>query len=155
MAADGTKRSTRKTRPTGPAAADPSAGTGRVLVVDDEAEIAEMVTTYLSARGFEVTEAPDGDAALERILTERPQVVILDVMMPGLSGWEICKYVRERPELDDVRIVMATGIGPNANAATSTLYGADAYVDKPFDLKEVERAVIDVIRMRADAGSKT
>lgn len=117
----------------------------RLLVVDDEPEILEMVAVFMSSRGFHVTQANDGDQALERILTERPHVVILDVMMPGISGWEICKYVRERPELDEVRIVMATGIGPKTNEATSPLYGADAHVDKPFDLKALESEVIEII----------
>jgi CheY-like chemotaxis protein len=67
------------------------------------------------------------------------------VMMPGLSGWEISRYVRERQELDPVRIIMATGIGKDTNAATSPLYGADRYLDKPFRLDALQQTVSEVI----------
>ncbi|NJK89186.1 MAG: response regulator, partial [Myxococcales bacterium] len=118
----------------------------RVLVVDDEPEIRDLVVPFLRAFGYAVSEAGDGDHALETILTDRPDLVILDVMMPGLNGWEICRYVRERKELDSVRIIMATGLGHETNAATSPLYGADSYLDKPFDLRDLEAAVGDVCR---------
>ncbi len=118
----------------------------RVLVVDDESEILGLLVPFLRSKGYAVSEAQDGDQALEKILTERPNIVVLDVMMPGLNGWEISRYVRARSELDSVRIIMATGIGKETNAATSPLYGADAYIDKPFQLKKVETTVADLVR---------
>lgn len=118
----------------------------RLLVVDDESEVLDLLVPFLKRQGYTVSEAQDGDQALEKILTERPNIVILDVMMPGLSGWEISRYVRERSELDPVRIIMATGIGKETNAATSPLYGADAYIDKPFRLDALHRTVREVIK---------
>lgn len=118
----------------------------RILVVDDEPEVLELLVPFLRGKGYTVSEAQDGDQALEKILTERPNIVVLDVMMPGLSGWEISRYVRERAELDPVRIIMATGIGKETNAATSPLYGADAYLDKPFRLDALDRTVTEVIK---------
>lgn len=118
----------------------------RILVVDDEPEVLDLLVPFLRNKGYTVSEAQDGDQALEKILTERPNIVVLDVMMPGLSGWEISRYVRERAELDPVRIIMATGIGKETNAATSPLYGADAYLDKPFRLDALDRTVNDVIK---------
>jgi DNA-binding response OmpR family regulator len=123
----------------------------RVLVVDDETEVLNLLVPFHRKQGYTVSEAQDGDQALEKILTERPNIVVLDVMMPGLSGWEISRYVRERSELDPVRIIMATGIGKDTNAATSPLYGADAYIDKPFRLDALHRTVKDVIA-RIEAG---
>jgi CheY-like chemotaxis protein len=123
-----------------------SASDVRLLVVDDEPEVLNLLVPFLKKRGYTVSEAEDGDQALEKILTERPNIVLLDVMMPGLNGWEISQYVRDRPELDPVRIIMATGIGEEMNAATSPLYGADAYIDKPFRLEDVERTVQDVVQ---------
>jgi CheY-like chemotaxis protein len=117
----------------------------RVLVVDDEPEVLNLLVPFLRKQGYTVSEAQDGDQALEKILTDRPNIVVLDVMMPGLSGWEISRYVRERSELDPVRIIMATGIGKETNAATSPLYGADAYIDKPFRLDALHRTLKDVI----------
>jgi DNA-binding response OmpR family regulator len=118
----------------------------RVLVVDDEEEVLDLLVPYLRSRGYTVSQAHDGDQALERILTERPDVVVLDVMMPGLSGWQIARYVRARKELDGVRIIMATGIGEETNAATSPLYGADAFLDKPFRLDRLDRTLRQVAR---------
>jgi DNA-binding response OmpR family regulator len=122
-----------------------------LLVVDDEPEVLNLLVPYLKKRGYTVTEADDGDQALEKILTERPHVVLLDVMMPGLNGWEIARYVRDREELSGVRIVMATGIGEEMNAATAPLHGADAHIDKPFRLEDVERTVLEVLG-RLDSG---
>ncbi len=119
----------------------------KILVVDDEPEILELLVPFLQSLGYRVSEAQDGDQALEKILNERPNIVVLDVMMPGLGGWEIARYVRQRAELDPVRIIMATGIGPQTNAATSPLYGADAYLDKPFALEELDRTVKEVIHL--------
>lgn len=123
----------------------------RILVADDEPEVLELLVPFLRTKGYTVGEAQDGDQALEKILTERPHIVVLDVMMPGLNGWEISRYVRERSELDPVRIIMATGIGAETNAATSPLYGADAYLDKPFRLEALERTIREVIR-KIEAG---
>jgi CheY-like chemotaxis protein len=117
----------------------------RILVVDDEPVVLDLLVPFLKDRGYTVSEAADGDQALEKILTERPNIVVLDVMMPGLSGWEISRYVRERQELDPVRIIMATGIGKDTNAATSPLYGADRYLDKPFRLDALQQTVNEVI----------
>jgi CheY-like chemotaxis protein len=124
----------------------------RLLVVDDEPEVLNLLVPFLKKQGYTVSEAQDGDQALEKILTERPNIVVLDVMMPGLSGWEISRYVRERSELDPVRIIMATGIGKDTNAATSPLYGADAYIDKPFRLDALHRTVKEVIQ-RIETGN--
>lgn len=124
----------------------------RLLVVDDEVEVLNLLVPYLRKRGYVVSEAEDGDQALEKILTERPNIVILDVMMPGLNGWEISQYVRDRRELDPVRIIMATGIGEEMNAATAPLYGADAYIDKPFRLDEVDKTVQEVLA-RIESGA--
>ena len=129
----------------------PSPSDVHLLVVDDEPEVLNLLVPFLRRRGYTVSEAEDGDQALEKILTDRPNIVLLDVMMPGLNGWEISQYVRDRVELDPVRIIMATGIGQEMNAATAPLYGADAYIDKPFRLDDVDRTVQDVIQ-RIESG---
>lgn len=116
-----------------------------ILVVDDEPDMLGLLVPFLSKAGYSVTEAADGDQALEQILIERPNIVLLDVNMPGLDGWQIAKYVRDRPYLKGVRIIMATGIGANLNEATAPLFRADGYLNKPFTLDEVERAVREVI----------
>ncbi len=119
--------------------------TPRILIADDDADIRAILQAHLGERECELLEARNGEEALEAILVERPDLVLLDVMMPELNGWEICKYVREKQEFEDVRIVMLTAIGQRVNALTSPLYGADAYLDKPFELDDLDRKIAEVL----------
>ncbi len=112
-----------------------------VLVADDDIEIRRILTRALSRLDVDVIEAADGEEALTLIIQERPEVLCLDVMMPTLSGWEICKYVRSKPEYKDTKVLMLTAIGKTVNEMTSPLYGADAHLDKPFDVHEVVSVV--------------
>ena len=120
-----------------------------VLMADDDIEIRRILNRSLSSLDIELIEAKDGEEALELIIQHEPHLVILDVMMPTLSGWELCKYIRSKPNLENTAVLMLTAIGRTVNEMTSPLYGADAYMDKPFDLQEV----IDVVRgLLADRG---
>ncbi len=108
-----------------------------ILVADDDAEMRQVVKRGLAPLGADLIEARDGEHALTRILEETPDLVVLDVMMPGLSGWEICKHLRSKPELAGTKVLMLTGIGHTMNEMTSPLFGADAYLDKPVDIAEL------------------
>lgn len=112
-----------------------------ILTADDDPEIRHILTRALAKLDAEVIEAEDGEVALEKIIVEQPDLVVLDVMMPTLSGWEICKYIRQSDTLSDTKVVMLTAIGKTVNEMTSPLYGADAYHDKPFDLGELLETV--------------
>lgn len=116
-----------------------------IVYADDDLELTRLVKGFLEDEGYAVTVANDGEEGLETILTELPDLVILDVMMPGLNGWEIAKYIRRKPELHGLRILMLTGIGPALNELTSPLYGADAHLDKPFDFEELLAKVEELI----------
>jgi len=116
-------------------------GLPKILVADDDIEIQKMVKAALKPVGAELLTADNGEEALEAILVERPDVVILDVMMPKMSGWEVAKYVREKDELGGTRILMLTGIGERVNEATSPLVGADDYLDKPFTFDDLAARV--------------
>lgn len=108
-----------------------------VLVADDDVEIRRIVKRAIAGLDCDVVEASDGEEALELLITEQPDVIVLDVMMPSLSGWEICQYVRSKPEYEHVAVLMLTAVGKAVNEMTAPLYGADDYLDKPFDLKEL------------------
>ena len=131
----------------------PKAGT-TLLIADDDLHILGLLRNYFQERGFHVLEAADGDQALALTRAHGPSVVILDVMMPGQSGWEVCRSIRESSELASTGIVILTGIGPQLNEMTSPLYGADAYLDKPFDLEELERTVGTVLARRTGAAGR-
>lgn len=109
----------------------------RIVYTDDDLELTRLVSSALTEEGYEVLVANDGEEGLELILVEKPDVVLLDVMMPGLTGWEVAKYLRTKAEFDGTPIVMLTGIGERMNEMTAPLYGANAHLDKPFDMDDL------------------
>lgn len=119
-----------------------------ILIADDDAETRGIVRTRLEQVGYRTIEAADGEQALALIQQQRPALVVLDVMMPGRTGWEVARDLRRDETLAAVGVVMLTGIGQGLNALTSPIYGADAYLDKPFALAALEAAVRDVLARR-------
>lgn len=119
-----------------------------LLIADDDPDIRRILRTHFAEKVERLLVARNGDEALETILVEQPDLVILDVMMPGLNGWEICRYVREKAGLARVGILMLTAIGEQVNAMTAPLYGADMYLDKPFRLDAVEASLQKVMGIR-------
>jgi DNA-binding response OmpR family regulator len=115
----------------------------RVLVVDDEPIVREVVVRYLEREGHETVEAGDGDAA--RMLLERsdPDLVVLDVMLPGTDGLELCRWIRGRSELP---VIMLTARGEEADRIVGLELGADDYVTKPFSPRELAARVRSVLR---------
>jgi DNA-binding response OmpR family regulator len=115
----------------------------RVLVVDDEPIVREVVVRYLEREGHETVEAGDGDAA--RTLLERsdPDLVVLDVMLPGTDGLELCRWIRGRSELP---VIMLTARGEEADRIVGLELGADDYVTKPFSPRELAARVRSVLR---------
>ena len=122
---------------------------GTILIADDDPEILTLLGIRLTKMGYRVVEAPDGNAAIERARAERPDLVLLDVMMPGRNGWEVAKALREDTTLGHIGIVMLTAIGERVNEMTSPLYGADDFVDKPFDFVDLEKKIRAVLDKRA------
>jgi DNA-binding response OmpR family regulator len=116
-----------------------------VLVADDDPEILSLLSIRLSRAGYKVLEAADGDETLERVREHFPNLLVLDVMMPGKNGWEVAKELRRDPRYGDLGIVMLTAIGEKINEMTSPLYGADAYLDKPFEFAELEAKIAEVL----------
>lgn len=115
----------------------------KILVADDDFQILSLVAGRAKRLSSNVVEAHDGEEALALAKEHQPDLVVLDVMMPGLSGWEVCRAIREEESLKGTRILMLTGIGERLNEMTSPLYGADDFLDKPFDFDELDA------RMRA------
>ena len=110
---------------------------------------ANWLVTICATEAIEVVEASDGDEAWSLAEEHLPNLVILDVMMPGMSGWEVCRRIREAVSLAHTGVIMLTGIGEHLNAMTSPLYGADAYVDKPFDFRDLDEKVAESLASRS------
>src|SRR5678815_5820147 len=119
-----------------------------ILVVDDDPEIVAMLSARLSKRGYKVSTASDGHKAIELAKRERPDVVLLDVMMPGKSGWEVARALKQDPVTKEIKIVMVTAIGEHVNELTSPIYGADAHIDKPFEFERLERVIAGLVSSR-------
>jgi DNA-binding response OmpR family regulator len=119
-----------------------------VLVADDEPSTLALVSARLRARGYRVLEASDGDQAWELAYENLPSLVLLDVMMPGMSGWEVCRKIREAVSLAHTGIIMLTGIGETLNETTSPLFGADAYIDKPFEFTDLDQKIRETLVAR-------
>lgn len=117
----------------------------RVLVADDEPNIVVSLEFMLRREGYEVLVARDGTATLAAIREQRPQLVLLDAMMPGMSGFDICEAVRADPELRSTRILMLTAKGRETDMARGLGAGADAYVTKPFSTRELMQKVRDML----------
>jgi DNA-binding response OmpR family regulator len=120
-----------------------------VLVADDEPGMLALVAQHIRSKGYPVLEASDGEQAWAIAESELPDLVVLDVMMPAMSGWEVCRKIRESVALAHTAIIMLTGIGENLNELTSPLYGADEFIDKPFDFSELDQKVRAVLAKRA------
>jgi len=112
----------------------------------------ELVASHLKHHDnpkLDILEASDGEQAWLLARERLPDLVVLDVMMPGMSGWEVCRKIREDVALAHTGVVMLTGIGENLNQMTSPLYGADAYLDKPFDFADLDAKVKQALLARA------
>ena len=104
-----------------------------VLLVDDDPVIMRLLEVNFGLEGFRIRTASSGEEALERAAEERPDAVVLDVMMPGLDGWEVCALMREDPHLADVPVVLLSARGEDDDRSRDYALGDVEYVTKPFD----------------------
>ncbi|MFA9380787.1 MAG: response regulator transcription factor [Acetanaerobacterium sp.] len=116
---------------------------GKILVVDDDKNICELLRLYLEKEGFTPVIANDGEAALTKYDVEKPDLLILDIMMPKLDGWQVCREIRKKSE---VPIIMLTAKGETFDKVLGLELGADDYVVKPFDAKEIVARIKAVLR---------
>jgi DNA-binding response OmpR family regulator len=123
----------------------------RVLVVDDDVTVREVVVTYLRAAGYDVGESADGESALSQLQDERADLVVLDLMLPGIDGLEVCLRLRKRG--DDVPVIMLTALGSETDRVVGLELGADDYVTKPFSPRELVLRVDSVLRRAGENGS--
>lgn len=117
----------------------------KILVVDDEPNIVISLEFLMKRAGYEVAVARDGLEALQAIARERPDLVLLDVMMPHKSGFEVLQAVRADDALAATRIVMLTAKGRDTDVAKGTALGADAYLTKPFSTRELVQTVEQIL----------
>lgn len=113
-----------------------------ILVVDDNRDNADIIRQYLETRGYPITVASSGEEALSLFETVKPALVLLDIMMPGRDGWEVCRVMKQHPELGkSVRIIMVTALNAMEDKQEAIKTGADDFVEKPFDLATLATTV--------------
>lgn len=123
----------------------------KVLVIDDDINICELLRLYLEKEGFSVISVNDGEAALTAFKAEEPDIVLLDIMLPKLDGWQVCREIRK---FSDTPIIMLSAKGETFDKVLGLELGADDYVTKPFDTKEIVARIKSVLR-RTNASSGT
>jgi CheY-like chemotaxis protein len=120
--------------------------TTRIMVVDDEPAIGKLLFYQLSGFGYQVSYIQDGLSALQRLTAERPDLVLLDVMMPQISGWEICRQIRA---YSTVPVIMLTAKSADSDIVTGLQAGADDYITKPFSMAQLQARIEAVLRRAA------
>ncbi len=120
--------------------------TPHILVVEDEAALVELLRYNLEEEGFRVSDAADGEAALAAVAEDKPDLIVLDLMLPLISGLEICRQLRRRPETRGLPIIMLTARGEESDRIRGLDSGADDYVTKPFSPSELVARVRAVLR---------
>lgn len=118
----------------------------RILIVDDEPNILVPLEFLMKREGYEVSVASDGQAALEALSAGATDLVILDVMLPRMSGFEVCRRLREDPALAGLKILMLTAKGRDAEVEKGLGLGADAYVTKPFSTRDLVVRVRELLK---------
>lgn len=121
--------------------------TDTILLVDDEQHIIDLAKMYLEREGYQVISAADGLIALDKIANESPNLIVLDLMLPGVDGWEICRRVRTE---SDVPIIMLTARNDDIDKIVGLELGADDYVTKPFGMAELVARIRAVLRRAAE-----
>ena len=115
----------------------------KIMVVDDDQNILQLITLYLSREGFDVVQASRGDEALRTFKSAPPSLVLLDIMLPGMDGWQVCREIRK---ISNIPIIMLTAKDETFDKVLGLELGADDYIVKPFDTKELVARIKAVLR---------
>lgn len=131
----------------------------RVLIVDDNEQNVELLQAYMEEiEGTEISTATDGVQALHTVSETRPDLILLDVMMPNMSGFEVCKQLKEDPTTRDIPIIMVTALNETSDYERGMESGADDFLTRPFDRVEFMarvRSLLRIGKMRRDFGQST
>ena len=115
--------------------------TQKILIVDDEPNIVVPLQFLMERNGYETAVAQSGEEALEMISKEHPDLILLDIMLPGIDGFEVCEIVKLKPEWKGIKIIFLTAKGRDVDIAKGMVLGADEYVTKPFSNKQIVESV--------------
>ena len=120
----------------------------KILIVDDEPNIVVPLQFLMEKIGYETVVAQSGEEALEVIPKENPDLILLDIMLPGVDGFEVCEIVKLKPEWKHIKIIFLTAKGRDVDIATGMILGADEYIAKPFSNKQIVESVQKLLEDR-------
>ncbi len=127
-------------------------GLNKLLVVEDEDDIRELIAFNLEMSNFEVLKARDGEEAIQIAEKELPDTIILDVMLPGMDGFEVCRYLKKNVSTKEIPIIMLTARSEDSDVVTGLELGADDYITKPFSPRILIARVHAAVRRRSETG---
>ena len=116
-----------------------------IFIADDELDFVSTLRSRLEFEGFGVTTAADGKEALQRIMHEKPDLILLDIMMPAVNGYQVCRELKENSETSSIPIIMLTAKSQESDKFWGREAGADDYVTKPFDMEELLEKIGDLL----------
>jgi DNA-binding response OmpR family regulator len=119
----------------------------KVLIVDDEPNIIVPLQFLMEQNGYEVIVAPTGEAAMEAIAVEQPDLILLDIMLPGIDGYQVCQSIRTKSEWQDIKIIFISAMGRDVDVAKGLALAADAYITKPFAIADVVEKVNHLLKV--------
>ena len=127
----------------------------RILVVDDNEEVRELCADYLSSRGYDVTQAADGEEALAAVFSERPGLIIMDLDMPVMDGWTAIRILKRDARTEDVPIIVVTGHATQTRLCAAHEAGAAAVLTKPSNLRALDVAIAHALRRESESHELT
>jgi len=151
---EGDQMMASRRRTTDPGLAAPAQCLGRVLVIEDEPDVAALIRYNLSKGGYEVRLSTNGADALRHAREARPDVILLDLMVPQLNGWEVCRRLRQDEDTRSIPVIMVTGRTEEGDKVLGFEMGADDYVTKPFSPREFVARIRAVMRRGQQAGGR-
>ena len=118
----------------------------KILIVEDEPNIVVPLQFIMKDNGYDVTVAFSGEEAVDAITESKPDLILLDIMLPGMDGYELCQMIRQNPDWKGIKIIFLTALGREADMAKGMALDADAYITKPFSIKEVVEKVRNLLQ---------
>lgn len=118
----------------------------KVLIIDDEPDALELLTLRLQSWDYEVVQARDGQEGLEKLKIEKPDIILLDIMMPNMDGYQFCNEIKKKNLLSDIPIIIVTAKGDNIDKVIGRALGADDYVAKPFEADNLRIKMKDLLK---------
>lgn len=127
---------------------DSGTKTSRILIADDNQQNCELLDAYLSDEGYEIAMASDGQETLEKVAAWRPDLILLDIMMPKLSGYEVCEQLKNDQQFRNIPILMVTALNERGDIEKAVLAGCDDFLSKPVNSLELKTRVRSLLRVR-------